>query len=269
MRIGLFVLMIVAVNLVYGQDSISVIQQNLPNARYKRSSIQRSTTITKVYRKDEVSNEALYEDIRNDSVISVENRFTGAEMQDGQIPMKINFERLVYTPNQELYIPMDIVIHGKTKGLKIEIDSISTDSLNILWKFRMKQNMQHFYDQITVPTFTLAEGDTMTIDKQVNIPIRSADDQVIIQYSYYLKEIKKKKAHFEIMAFGMLEMEGMDDCTFTGDGMMIYDAHRRNIDVFEFEMIAKGSKIIGDELGKFTFTNSAIITSEYLGKNKK
>ncbi len=272
MRIRLFILIFLAVNSVYSQDSISITALNLPNSHYKVHSKTFQSTIVKVYDENDPQKKTIFYDDHYDTIINVNHIYNGALTDQNWIPFVFTYDTLeMKDPTTGKYFENseDLAVHGFNKNNYYSIDSVSSSAMNSVWKFRMKRGMQNFYDQSRIPSFQMAIGDTAEITKSINNVGGPSAPSMAIKYRYIFTDIRDGIAFFTIETVAELgDYKGeFESFNITGTGEFQYHIEHRNIEYLEIEANAEGKKIKGSEIG--VFINSTIVKmhSEYLGNN--
>ncbi len=234
---------------VHGQKKVNVANTFLPNKTYA-GSMNSETTITITYFDEKVTPPALaFIDTTNSRDEIVSQIYTGSIDNDGDVPLVITYSKLDLSSSAfdaSNRLPLDAKMYGKWKKSYMSLDSISTDSLSELKKFKIRQAVQSIYDQTKQLDFEVAQGETTEITRTLQLPYENDVFQIAGVYSYRLLTIENGLATISIDITGNVDhlIENVQSMTVNGSGTIVYDIKNKNLksSVIAMELIAKGSR---------------------------
>ncbi|ACU63412.1 DUF6263 family protein [Chitinophaga pinensis] len=199
---------------------------------------------------------------------------TGQQRADKKTPLTMTFDQMSMSQSvsgqetvQNENPFADAVIEGTTNGDgKISIDTIKGE-LDDALKMSLRQMVNNLQQSIKFPTEELKIGDSFDMEVPMNLPIPQAEMKMMLVTKYTLKEIKDRKAIFDLkqnitMDMSMVQNDnkgnGAGTGAGTGNGTMIFDINKKiaeqsdsNIQ-FQFEFDVSGLTMSATCNGKTT-----------------
>lgn len=226
---------------VSAQDSLIVKNLYLPNSIYSSETLIDISIYKNYFDVGQPTNST---PAFSDTIKNIQRTLSSMETfevkQNGTIPFVMRTDstgkkNILGTADTDF--PNDIQYHGNIVDNLVEIDSVSSDSLNILEKFRLKNAMQQMMGQIQSPEFVIHKGEAYHQIKVMQIPGQDANRPIKAEYIYTLESIEENVAEISISIIGKASLEEYEDVTMEGEGHIQFEVTTSHIIAYEVDVL--------------------------------